>query len=406
MSVTQARRTVQGHHRTGSTTGVVSSRLMSLSGLIGVAVAFVLATVFVVSGAVAAQDAPPATPGRLLSEASLPAAPSVPADGAPTEPPPVTATVPIETPTGVPSAPPTETPVPTETPAPTGTIPPTESPTVTPPTPTLTPSVGPTVAPTEPPVIIAPTEPPATEPPTGPDSVPDQGQDATSPNGPVTLTDRFDNPAMRLLGETGRNDSLITGRYEDGAYRLEIEGPEVAPDLIAFVRSPIMADATIHVSARLDGTTDGRYVMATCREVTGYGGYRAYLSPEDGFFAITRFEPGAVPTPLQQGFADELVQGNNTFDFDFSCNGYVLELEVNGETIGIAADNSFAAGTISIGTGFFVNAATGPVTAVFQELEVSGNVAMADHADRSRRGQTPGNQLRAVAEPSLTDRRH
>lgn len=282
-------------------------------------------------------------------------------------------------------------------------VPPTMTPTANPPTATVIPTatavpiVPPTGAPTAPSATVASTA-PAVVPPTGaPDAdQPDAGETAPGANSPITLSDRFDNPSVRLLGETEANETQISGRYEDGHYRLEINGPEVAPDLIALVRSPILADASIHVSAQLEGTMQDRYVMATCREVEGYGGYRVYLSPHDGYFAITRFKPGALPTILQEGPADELIQGSERFEFDFSCTGYVLELKVNGETIGIAADNSFAAGTVSIGTGYFANATPGPVTALFRDLEVTGSVGMAGQFGPERQGQSPWGPARSI----------
>jgi hypothetical protein len=399
MSVPTTRWSVQVPYRGQSVGSPVNGQAVRLVRLVSVIIAVVLATAILISSVAGAPQPPGTPPAVAAMQTSIGPEPSIPPGGDPSDPP-VTGTVPVETPTLIPSI------LPTAVPSPPETVPPTETPSIQSPIPSIPASVEPTIPPTDPPVIVAPTDPPANVPPTVPDNPPaDQGQGAANSNGPISLTDRFDDPTMRLLGETGQNDSLISGRYEDGAYRLEIDGPEVAPDLIAFVRSPMMANATIHVNARLDGNTDGRYVMATCREVSGYGGYRAYLSPRDGFFAITRFEPGDVPMPLQQGFADELIQGNDAFDFDFSCNGYVLELQVNGETIGIAADNSFAAGTISIGTGFFVDAATGPVTAVFQELEISGNVAIADHAQRPGPARGPDIRNRSAGEPRAIIRR-
>lgn len=299
----------------------------------------------------------------------------------------------IETPTAPPAAPsdpPTE--IPTATvpatiaPTATGTAAPTETATVAPtipPTGTLapTPTIAPTVAPTIPPTTVA-TTPPTALPPrvTMVPALPDTAAPGPEP-APVALTDRFDDTTSRLLGETREGQRLTTGRYDDGEYLLSIDAPEAAPDLIAAIRSPVLADATIDVSVRFDGVTAGRYVMATCREVEGYGGYRAYLSPEDGYFAITRFEPGAVPSTLQWGFADELILGDQPFDFSFSCTGYVLELRVDDQTIGIAADNSFAAGTVSIGIGYFVNAESGPVTARFDSLTVSGTVTATGAVD-------------------------
>ncbi len=319
----------------------------------------------------------------------------------------------VPSPSDAPSAAPSETPVspsepPTETPT---LVPPPETPTTAPPPATVTPtvpvtplptgtagpSVPPTVAPTVPLATLSPTPPAAIAATDEPANRPDADRNAPGAGSPITLSDRFDDPAMRLLGETEANETQISGRYEDGRYRLEINGPEVAPDLIALVRSPILVDASIHVSAQLEGTIQDRYVMATCREVEGYGGYRVYLSPDDGYFAITRFEPGALPTILQEGPADELIQGSDRFEFDFSCTGYVLELKVNGETIGIAADNSFAAGTISIGTGYFANATPGPVTALFQDLEVTGSLGTAGSIGPARQGRSPWGPARSVA---------
>lgn len=313
-------------------------------------------------------------------------------------------------PTGT-TAPPTEPA--TETPT---IVPPTETPTASPPNATVSPTVPPTATtvptvPTVPtiPPTVASTAPAATFAPTVsaviPPTVapaadqPDAGEAAPGANSPITLSDRFDNPSMRLLGETEANETQISGRYEDGFYRLAINGPEVAPDLIALVRSPILVDASIHVTVQLEGTVQDRYVMATCREVEGYGGYRVYLSPHDGYFAITRFEPGSLPTILQEGPADDLIMGSERFAFDFSCTGYVLELKVNGETIGIAADNSFAAGTVSIGTGYFANAAPGPVTALFRDLEVTGNIGMAGQIGPERQGQSLWGPPRSVPTP-------
>ena len=190
-------------------------------------------------------------------------------------------------------------------------------------------------------------------------------------------------PADGLLGETEQHERQIAGRYEDGHYRLEIDGPEIAPDLIALVRSPILVDSSMTVTAQLQGTIDGRYVTAICREVDGYGGYRVYLSPSQGYFAITRFRPNEVPELLQDGFSMDLMQNDQPFQFSFSCNGYVLELKINDETIGIATDNAFASGSISLGTGYFTNAPEGPVTALFSGLSVTGNTAP-DTADQLR----------------------
>ncbi|HEV2529281.1 MAG TPA: hypothetical protein VGT61_12625 [Thermomicrobiales bacterium] len=192
------------------------------------------------------------------------------------------------------------------------------------------------------------------------------------------LTDGFEDAGTGLLGETRVTETRTIGAYENGRYRMEITGPEVAPDLIALVRSPVLVDATVEATARIDGTVSGRYVMAICREVPGSGGYRAYLSPEDGYFAITRFQPGSVPEILQDGFSDELQVGNEPFTFAFSCSGFVLELRVNGDTVSIAADNSFAAGTVSIGTGYFADAPDGPVTTFFEDLTVHGIAALAE----------------------------
>ena len=365
--------------------------LIAPASLVVAGAIVILTALALITGGTSAQEPPPQATPIMMGAEQLTVAPE--SSETPTS-------LPTETPVP-PTEPPTETPTtvpPTETPTtvpPTATVPPTPSPTVPPATgttvpPTVMPTVAPaTLAPTAPAVIDATGEPSADRPGTDPNAA-----DASSP---ITLSDRFDNPSMRLLGETEANETRISGRYEDGHYRLEINGPEVAPDLIALVRSPILVDASIHVSAQLEGTIQDRYVMATCREVEGYGGYRVYLSPHDGYFAITRFEPGALPTILQEGPADELIQGDDRFEFDFSCTGYVLELKVNGETIGIAADNSFAAGTVSIGTGYFANAIPGPVTALFQDLEVTGNVGMAFEAGPARRGQSPWEPPRSVA---------
>jgi len=361
------------------------------ASLLGAAVIVVVIALAHMAGGTSAQEPglPPATP--VIAEAEQQSAQPDSSDApsnAPTEtqdPPTVPAT---EIP---PTAPPTETPT---TVPPTATIPPTATETARPATAT---TVPPTVAPTAPQATLDPTAPAVILPTTTPaDGQPNTGPTATVANAPIMLSDRFDNPSMRLLGETKANETQISGRYEDGHYRLEINGPEVAPDLIALVRSPILVDASIHVSAQLEGTIQDRYVMATCREVEGYGGYRVYLSPQDGYFAITRFKPGALPTILQEGPADELIQGSERFEFDFSCTGYVLELKVNGETIGIAADNSFAAGTVSIGTGYFANATPGPVTALFRDLEVTGNIGMAGQFGPERQGQSPWGPARSI----------
>ena len=354
-----------------------------------------LTALALIGGGTSAQEPAPPQATPIMMDAEQSTVPPDPSD-APTSAPTETPVPPTEPPTVTPTVvPPTETPTATVPPTPTATVPPTATMTL-PPTGTAVPTLPPTVAPTAPPATLAPTSPAVIVATDAPANQPDTGQNAPGAGSPITLTDRFDNPAVRLLGETKPNETQISGRYEDGHYRLEINGPEVAPDLIALVRSPILVDASIHVSAQLEGTIQDRYVMATCREVEGYGGYRVYLSPHDGYFAITRFEPGALPTILQEGPADELIQGSDRFEFDFSCTGYVLELKVNGETIGIAADNSFAAGTISIGTGYFANATPGPVTALFQDLEVTGNVGMADGIAPARQGQSPWGPVRSI----------
>ena len=284
--------------------------------------------------------------------------PTIDPDISPTVEPSIPATV-------EPSIPPTVEPSPTPSPSER----PSDRPT---PPPTVPASQQPTTQPTRPPVITPPPGPPPTEPAVRPTD--------TTVGALVTLTDRFDDAGTGLLGETRVSDIHTTGAYENGRYRMEITGPEVAPDLIALVRSPVLVDATIEATARIDGTVDGRYVMAICREVPGSGGYRAYLSPEDGYFAITRFQPGSVPEILQDGFSDHLLVGNEAFSFAFSCSGFVLELRVNGDMVSIAADNSFAAGTISIGTGYFADAPSGPVTTFFEDLTVSGTAGPADAA--------------------------
>ncbi len=400
----KARRSVQGHLPTGLASRHPLSNRFATPAVVALAGALVvLVALLTVSGGAGAQEPGDATPVTMgADQVSPPAGPSDEPSIEPTEP----TIVPTEPP------PPTDTPTepspptPTPTPTPTATAPPTETPTVSPPTGTAPPTVPPTVVPTTPPVVqpptappeIAPTSPPVVAPTDEPAAnQPEPDQNLPDADSTITLSDRFDDPTMRLLGETKPSDTRLLGRYEDGHYRLEIDGPEVSPDLIALVRSPILVDATIHVSAQLEGTIQDRYIMATCREVEGYGGYRAYLSPHDGYFAITRFEPGALPTILQEGPADELIQGSDRFEFEFSCTGFVLELRVNDETIGIAADNSFAAGTVSIGTGFFANAVPGPVSALFQDLEVTGNVGMAAQVGRDGRGRSPSGPSRSVA---------
>ncbi len=391
---------MQGHHPTGLAGHPVISRLATPAALalVGALVVVLLALMTTSRGA-GAQDPGGATPVTMgADQVSPPPAPSDAPSVEPTEPT-VAPTDPLS---------PTETPTELPTPTPTTTVPPMETPTA-PPTetasPSVPPTVPPTVVPTTPPTVRTPSAPPVTGPTSTPDIAPtdepppgqpDPNPDLPTADSPIMLSDRFDDPAMRLLGETKPSDTRMLGRYEDGHYRLEIDGPEVSPDLIALVRSPILVDATIHVSAQLEGTIQDRYIMATCREVEGYGGYRAYLSPHDGYFAITRFEPGALPTILQEGPADELIQGGDRFEFEFSCKGFVLELRVNDQTIGIAADNSFAAGTVSIGTGFFANAVPGPVTALFQDLEVTGNVGMAGIVGMDRHGQSPSGPNRSI----------
>jgi len=392
---------VQGHHPPGLAGHSLISRLVAPAALaLAGAFVVVLVALLTVSGGAGAQETGDATPVTMgADQVSPPPAPTGPSDAPSIEP-----TEPTNVPTE--SPPPTDTPTEPPPPTATATVPPTETPTAPPPSETAAPTVvPPTVVATVPPVELTPTDPPV-DAPTPPPVIaptdesaagqPDQDQNLPNADSPITLSDQFDDPTMRLLGETKPSDTRMLGRYEDGHYRLEIDGPEISPDLIALVRSPILVDATIHVSAQLEGTIQDRYLMATCREVEGYGGYRAYLSPHDGYFAITRFEPGALPTILQEGPADELILGSDRFEFDFSCTGFVLKLRVNDETIGIAADNSFAAGTVSIGTGFFANAVPGPVTALFQDLEVTGNVGMAARVGTDRHGRSPSGPNRSV----------
>lgn len=355
-----------------------------------------LIAILMAPGIALGQESPSPQPGMAVEQVTIAPEPTAPPMDPSTDPA-TDPTVPLESPT--PAG--TETAVPPPDPSATMS-PPAQTPTVPPVTgmPTNPPATLPPIAPTGPPAILTPTNVPASLPPNVPaDDLPDNGEGIAPVNAPIRLIDRFDDPALRLLGETRASDERITGRYEDGRYRLEIDGPEVAPDLIAVVRSPNLVDATIQVTARLEGTTRDRYVMATCREVEGYGGYRAYLSPDDGYFAITRFEPGAYPMELQRGFAEELLQGNDPFEFAFSCVGFVLELRVNGETIGIAADNAFASGIVSIGTGYFSNAEPGPVTAMFQDLDVTGSATATGPTAAERLAEAPRGPIPADGPP-------
>ena len=192
-----------------------------LAGLVMATAMAILAVVLMIPTSVEARGLSQATPSTMaVFQASLPPT-------SPSEQPSVEPTQPTIAPTE--SAPPSETP--SEQPSPTATtVPPTETPTVPPPTGTAVPTVQPTIGPTQPPVTLTPTAPPVSPPTEEPAAIqPDQGQDASNVGSPITLSDRFDNPAMRLLGETGPNDTRTLGRYEDGHYRLEIDGPEVSP---------------------------------------------------------------------------------------------------------------------------------------------------------------------------------
>lgn len=284
-----------------------------------------------------------------------------------------TETIPAETPTETPVVIPTDTPIP----------PPTFTATVVAETPTAQPPSTSTLAPTAE-TTVPPLPATATDVPPGPGTDEDQGNppsdtalpDQGLPETSVELTDPMTGVESGLLGETRPDQKNIAGFYEDGHYRLEINGPEVAPDLIALVRAPNLVDTTIAATVQLQGITDGRYVTAICREVDGYGGYRVYLSPSQGYFAITRFVPGEVPVLLQDGFSGQLIQETQPFSFEFSCVGYLLQLKVDDEIIGIATDNAFASGSVSIGTGFFTNAPAGPVIALFSDLTVTGQASL------------------------------
>lgn len=349
------------------------------------------------------QTVPPPNPAQAQPSMSPPGEPPT---APPTPPPTVPPTVP-PTETAVPTQPPTETPtevppttVPTETPTPVA--PPTETPGE--PTATATQEPSQPTATTAPPTVSPPTAVP-TEAPSAP-AAPSAGQPNAAPAGShISLVDGMTNSSDGLLGETDQHQRQIAGSYEDGHYRLQIDGPEVAPDLIALVRSPMLVDSSMTVTAQLQGTIDGRYVTAICREVDGYGGYRAYLSPSQGYFAITRFRPNEVPELLQDGFSQDLMQNDQPFQFSFSCNGYVLELKVNDETIGIATDNAFASGSISLGTGYFTNAPEGPVTALFSDLRVTGDTASST-ANQQPPPHDPGRIISKATLPTDEHRGH
>lgn len=228
------------------------------------------------------------------------------------------------------------------------------------PVPRATPSPTPTPTPTPAPT---PTPTPSPEP-------------STPPSGEILIADSFDGSNSGILPQSSSAEN--ERGYDAGEYVIRIFDP-AAVGVTASIPD-VSGDATLAVTARLEGETDGRTITLVCRR-TEAGQYRLLVDPHAGSFQLSRVD-GEAESSLLDEPSSAIRPGNEPNRLELSCLGATIAVRINEMSVGAVEDSTHTTGELAIGAGSYGDRPL-PLEARFDDLLVSrpSDAASAPPAD-------------------------
>jgi len=196
-------------------------------------------------------------------------------------------------------------------------------------------------------------------------SVDDSGSaDAPSPDR-VLLQDDFANPASGWSRQASDPQQSRVG-YEDGEYTVA-RPVETAGRAMVWRREGFF-DCEVSLDARLIPPTDGAIVYLAVRRQENGDAYELVVDPNARRFRLLRRVSTSITNlvPWTPSMAIQPADGSNRLSV--RAQGAALTLQINGQEVGRATDETFREGWLAFGAG---QQERGPVEARFDNLLVT-----------------------------------
>ncbi len=178
--------------------------------------------------------------------------------------------------------------------------------------------------------------------------------------GALLFFDDFDTPDSGQLSKSSSDPTHYRVGYEAGEYVIQKVDPEWAYQP-AVPLPETYDDAAVSADARLTRESANRYLIVSCRSqpaAVQTTGYRLYVTPDDGKFALIRTEGGTVVRLADWRESPAIRRGNQTNRLELSCAGRTIAASINGTLVASVDDGTYRQGKLWLSAGSFPDSHT------------------------------------------------